>query len=919
MKIKKVFTRAIICLIALFFCGNTIVKAEKYNGKIIPSEYIKNVYIMKEKAGTTTKSYLTAQIIRRSTDNKFVYCVEPFVSVDSTKGYNVTIDDYMGVMNLTKEQWQRISLYAFYGYGYGNHSEDKWWAVTQILIWRTVDPASKFYFTKTLNGTKDDNKFASEIDELESLVNNHSIKPNINIKNDFTIGESITLTDSNNVLNNYTITSSENISFNKGNNQITIQAKEIGTGSITLKKTTNLYDADPKLYFADASQNVISVGNYEPIILKFNINVTGGKIILNKLDADTEENITSGEGRLNGAVYGLYDINDRLVQTLTTNETGSAESDILPLGKYKLKELIAPLGYKIDTSSYNVELTKDNMIAEVNVYEEIINRDIQIHKYYANKHTGILVPESNVIFQFYDKDNILVKQVVTDKDGIATFNLPYGTYKGKQLTTTPGYEKVEDFSVVINDNSPNIIHLSFTNHPTTAKIKVIKKDANSKLPILYEGTTFKIKDLDSNEYICQNVTYPKQENICEFKTNADGILILPEALVTGNYQLEEVKAPYGYLLNKNYLNFRIDDESKIIIDNEFGNYIELEYFNTSVKGEIVISKKGEFLNIIEDGFTYEERDLGNIEFSLYADEDITTLDGVTHFKKGDLVATSITNNKGKAIFSDLYLGKYVVKETKTLNNYILNESGIKVELVAKDDKNPLVSKTIALVNELKKGTLLFTKIDLVTGEVIPNTWIEIFTENDEKVFSGLTDDNGNIEIKDLSVGKYYILEKEPVSGYVITDEKVYFEIKDNKEIVKAEMTNKPIIGSLEFTKIDFSTSEPLPNTLMEFYKEDGTLIYSGYTNEEGKIILDELRYGRYYILEKEAPEGYEINPEKMYFEILEDGEIVKAIMKDEKVKVPDTLTYDNRISEIIGGSFIVIGLGVLVYAKKKNK
>lgn len=916
---KKIL-KNLLFIISLILCLSSKVYAERYDGKIIPSEYIKGVYINEEKANSTTKKYITAQIIRRSTDNKFVYCLEPFVVVDSSKSYNFEKNDYLSVLsNLDNDKLQRAFLYAYYGYGYGNHTDDKWWAITQVLIWRTVDPASKFYFTKTLNGAKDDNKFASEIAELESLVNNHIIRPNLNIKNEFTMGESVTFTDSNNVLNNYTISSTNNISVTKSDNKLTITANAVGEGTITLTKSSSLYDENPVIYFSDASQNVFSVGNYDPTYVRYRVNVTGGKIILNKLDADTEENITSGEGRLNGAVYGLYDINDRLVQTLITDENGSAESDILPLGKYKLKELIAPLGYMIDTNSYNVELTKDNTIAEVNVYEEIINRDIQIHKYYANKHTGILVPESNVIFQFFDKENILVKQVVTDKDGIATFNLPYGTYKGKQLTTTPGYEKVEDFSVVINENSPDIIHLSFTNHPTTAKIKVIKKDVNSNLPILYEGTTFKIKDLDSNEYICQNVTYPKQENICEFKTNADGILILPEALVTGNYQLEEVKAPYGYLLNKNYLNFRIDDESEIVIDNEFGNYIELEYFNTNIKGEIVISKKGEFLNIIEEGFAYEEKVLGNIEFSLYADEDITTLDGVTHFKKGDLVATSVTNNKGKAIFSDLYLGKYIVKETKTLNNYILNESGIKVELVAKDDKNSLVSKTITLVNELKKGTLLFTKTDLVTGEVIPNTWIEIFTENEKKVFSDLTDDNGNIEIKDLSVGKYYIIEKEPVSGYVITDEKVYFEIKENKEIVKAEMTNKPIIGSLEFTKIDFSTSEPLPNTLMEFYKEDGTLIYSGYTNEEGKIILDELRYGKYYILEKEAPEGYEINSEKMYFEILEDGEFVKATMKDEKVKVPDTLTYDNKISEIVGGLFIVIGLGVLVYAKKKNK
>ncbi len=915
---KKILS--IIFFFTFIFCISSKVYAEKYEGKIIPSEYIKGVYINEEKANSTTKKYITAQIIRRSTDNKFVYCLEPFVVVDSTKNYSMTKDDYLSFMkNIDDDKLQKAFLYAYYGYGYKDHTDDKWWAITQVMIWRTVDPDSKFYFTKTLNGTRDDTKFATEIAELENLVNNHIVRPNFTLKKDFTIGESITLTDSNNVLNNYSVSSTGNISVRKNNNQLTITANNTGSGTITLKKDFDLYDDYPVLYYSDDSQNVFSVGNIDPTIVRYNIEITGGKVLLHKYASAYGEINPRSEETLEGAVYGLYDLNNNLIQKLITNQDGIAESEMLPLGKYKIRELQAPLGYYLDSTIYDIEITKDNMYLELDFYDAIINRDIQIHKYYANKNTGVLLPESNVIFQFFDEEGLIVEQVITDKDGIATFNLPYGTYRGKQLTTTPGYEKVEDFTIVINENSPDIIHLSFTNKPISAKIKLTKKDSQSKLPVLYEGAIFKIKDLDSDSYVCQNVTYPKQENICEFKTNNEGGLVLPETLVTGNYQLEEVKAPYGYLINKEYLNFRIDDESNVIIDNEFGNYIELEYFDSQIKGEIIINKKGEYLKAKDNGFTYEKIDLGNIEFSLYADEDITTFDGITHYKKGDLVATAKTNSKGKAIFSNLYLGKYIIRETKTLDYYILNDSEIKVELISKDDKTPIVTETITLVNEIKKGKLVFTKKDLVTGDVIPNTKIEIFTTNDEKIFSGVTDENGNIEINDLSVGKYYIIETEPSTGYVLTDEKVFFEIKENKEIVKAEMTNKPITSTLEFTKVDFSTSEPLHNTLIEIYKDDDTLVFSGYTNEEGKIIIDELRYGRYYILEKAAPEGYEINTDKMYFEVLQDGEVIKATMKDEKIKVPDTLTYDNKVLEIVGSSFVVIGLGVLLYVKRKQK
>lgn len=134
----------------------------------------------------------------------------------------------------------------------------------------------------------------------------------------------------------------------------------------------------------------------------------------------------------------------------------------------------------------------------------------------------------------------------------------------------------------------------------------------------------------------------------------------------------------------------------------------------------------------------------------------------------------------------------------------------------------------------------------------------------------------------MKVGKYYILEKEASTGYVITTEKVYFEVKDNGEIVKAEMQNKPIIGSVEITKVDISTGEVLPNTLIEVYNENDELVFSGRTNEEGKILIENLRYGKYYFIEKEAPEGYQINDEKMWFEILEDGKIVKSELSDEK-------------------------------------
>ena len=131
---------------------------------------------------------------------------------------------------------------------------------------------------------------------------------------------------------------------------------------------------------------------------------------------------------------------------------------------------------------------------------------------------------------------------------------------------------------------------------------------------------------------------------------------------------------------------------------------------------------------------------------------------------------------------------------------------------------------------------------------------------------------------------------------------------------------KGLAANLEFTKVDLSTSNPIPNTKIEIYNADtDELIYSGLTDENGKIIIDNLEYGRYYIKEVEtASPDYILNTEKMYFEIRENGEVVKATMTNEKVEMPKTFNTD-LTSSIIIISTAVLGLGLLIYAKKKNK
>ena len=336
--------------------------------------------------------------------------------------------------------------------------------------------------------------------------------------------------------------------------------------------------------------------------------------------------------------------------------------------------------------------------------------------------------------------------------------------------------------------------------------------------------------------------------------------------------------------------------------------IELKFKNTEVKGKIVINKVGEKFIISNNKYSYSNTKLAKVEFGIYD-------------KNRNLIKKIYTDKNGNAEIDDLKLGIYYIKELQTLKGYILDNKEYKIELTYKDQYTSVVTNKINLNNYLEKGKLEFTKTDLINGEVIPNTIIEIYTDNDKLIFTGKTDRNGKIVINNLKLGKYYILEKEAATGYTITDEKVYFEINKNGEIVKAKMKDKPITGTLEFTKTDVSTSEALPNTLIEIYNEKDELIFSGRTDENGKITIPEIRYGKYYIVEKESPEGYTLNPNKMYFEILEDGKVVKATMTDEKivVEVPKTGMNDFKLIYILGTIFIIVGVGILIYVKEKRR
>jgi len=132
---------------------------------------------------------------------------------------------------------------------------------------------------------------------------------------------------------------------------------------------------------------------------------------------------------------------------------------------------------------------------------------------------------------------------------------------------------------------------------------------------------------------------------------------------------------------------------------------------------------------------------------------------------------------------------------------------------------------------------------------------------------------------------------------------------------------------LIFNKTDLVTGDPIPNTSIEIYHVDpldetkSTLVFSGITDSDGSIVINNLFPSKFYIIEKQSADGYQITDEIVYFEIKENGEIVKASMTNEKIEieVPNTGLSDSKVFNVIVLVCIILGVGYVICDKKRKK
>lgn len=685
-------------------------------------------------------------------------------------------------------------------------------------------------------------------------------------------------------------------------------------------------------------------------------------IDLVKEDSETG-NSAQGDAVFEGAIYGLYareDINhpdgrsgvlykkDEQVATLTTDKEGKASVSNLYLGKYYLKEITPPVGYLLDEEEHDVncdyegdqvETVKRNTVSK----EDVIKQPFQLIKAADNDKTDAdllkgagfsaylissLTVKDDGSYDFTNATPIVLTEdgkteMFTDERGYAcSIPIPYGRYIVRETTTPHNFMPVDDFIVTVTENSttPQVWRVLLDDE-FKAKLKIVKQDDETKLPVLLANTEFKVYDLDAKKYVEQVTTYPNTVVHKSYFTDENGYLILPESLKCGNYRIEEVSAPDGYTQNTQYVEIKVDKNTAYQMDSVSGDaIITVTCENHPVKGKLVIHKSGETLKSFKKDFVYEETSLEGAEFEIYAAEDIFTPDhqvdeqGNRHviYAKDTLVKTVTTDKNGEAVIKDLPLGKYRVKETKTPAGFVLNPDSQEVSFIYKDQNTPEIEEKLEFSNERQKVELSVEKQDAETGKALKGATFGLY--NKEAISSGdkvivkadtlLQEITSNEKGKaaftlDLPLGRYYVKELQAPAGYVSSDEILEFDAtyqgQDVKTIkLKSVKKNRPT--TVEVTKADITTGTELDGASMSVLDKDGNVIDSWTSVKDSPHVIKRLQVGKTYILREElAPYGY-LRATDVEFTISDTAEVQKVKMEDE---VPVARLLVNKKGEFL--------------------
>lgn len=739
-------------------------------------------------------------------------------------------------------------------------------------------------------------------------------------------------------------------------------------------------------------------------------------------DINTGEGLgeSQGDGSIDGAVYGLYakenivDPADNSVifpkgarikkngqDVKLTIQNGRASVDGLYLGLYTVKEETPGHLYLLDETEYTVDLgyTDPNVkevTKAVTSRDTIMKQPFKIAKFTSNGSAAtapaLQGAEFTYILERYiseygsfenalkeaKKTNSAIHSsewgvMVTNAEGTAVSKaLPAGVYHARE-TKIPNENvtPAKDFTVNIKENNPDVPlpYVYVNDTPFETVLALVKQDAETNRTIQLEGASFRIKCLSDNiefkegDYVKWWVWNPLPHVVDSFTTTKDGTVMLPNQLGAGMYQLEEIKAPNGYLLAKTSQPFEISNNN---IHQQVGpddNTIvtTVIFKDQPVKGQVSIDKqadifKGYTSEMTEYGelFTpvYEKGMLPNVQFEIRAHTDITGADKTTHYRVGKLVETLTTDGKNITTSSLLPIGTeghniYSIREVKTEDGYVLDDTVRYFRFDYVDDETEVVMPTwldedgnvidkqevISVENE-KQSALVLTSKEVETSDMednsnaYQNVVFGCFTQAVDGLKKGSlvgiskVKEDHSLDVTLTQDGEYYLAELATDDNLVLSQQTYPFTFVYNGDKVQTITVNdgEPVYnylkrGSLELHKTDDETGNALINVPFQLATDPDMehVIKTTWTDENGKALFEELEAGyTYYVQEvyngnhDMVSKGYVYDPTIYEVTIRDHKEIVILNLTNKQVKgqVQFTKTGEmfNQV-EIVDGDF----------------
>lgn len=692
----------------------------------------------------------------------------------------------------------------------------------------------------------------------------------------------------------------------------------------------------------------------EPAYVEYKDSPAKGKVRLTKKDSLTSEAVKGARY----AIYAAEDIitedrtvraaKDSVVDVISTDENGFAESKELYLGKYYVKEVWAAPGYTVNPKEYSFELKYKDQVTPL-VYEnldvtddstdlEIVKKDID----------GKLL--KGITFNIYNVNNVdepialnmegnNINNFVTDKDGkINVKYLKKGSYAIKEVKTLPGYvldKKIRYFNV---DSLGHIYEVSTLGKPVEGanlesgklslewvndytKVDISKTDVTGDNEV--PGATLTVFDKDGKVVeTWVSTTEPHRIN----------------KLPVGEYTLREEIAPNGYVVATD-IKFIVDNTGKVqmvhmidkqvfvsktdvtgqkelpgaklqVIDKETGKVVD-SWTSTTEQHAVSGLKVGKTYILVEkiapNGYVVANK----IEFTVLDDNKIqkvhmvdkqvlvtkTDVTGQQELpgakltvvdKQTGKVVDSWTSGKKPHPVSGLQVGKtYILIEKTAPNGYVVAS---KIEFTVKDDHK------IQKVHMIDKQVLV-TKTDITGGKEISGAKLTVIDVSTGKVVDTWISSSKPHPVKGLEVGKTYILREEQApDGYVIAED-IKFFVDDDARIQHIKM--KDDHTKLDISKQDATTGKELPGAKLTLYDENGNVVKS-WTSMDKPMRINRLKVGVYTLHEDLAPIGYNVASD-VSFKLLDTGEVQTVIMKDE--------INSNLVQT---GENLIFGLGILV-------